>query len=404
MDEKAVIPDDSQAPATDTLNEIEPTIEEAIVRRHLVDVLAKPNQRFVDSIIIHRSKQQSIEATHMEIMDRHTGFVHHHGVKIEATKRLPKSQGGGWPVEASDSVWINDDGNDAIGMLRDFLSVVKGELPEEQGSYLIVPLKGDSVDQATIRRLIDAASTSGKSQALVQAVEAVSGDPEAFEQIAELASAHPDASKVAAAALNLARYTNALDELARLLQTNAKESEFQALLTKNAWIFGSEYSELLARRVWVRDQQKDFMLRRAADDYLEIIEIKTPLSASDKLFIWDKDHDCFYPRQELTKVVAQVMLYLEGVDADRLRILAMDNERVNKIVARIIIGRDHDPAQVEALRRFNSHQGRIEVLTFDQLIRIGRRVVEHVHQVVQPIESEPSAVIGQPPGSTGSAI
>jgi hypothetical protein len=216
----------------------------------------------------------------------------------------------------------------------------------------------------------------------------VSGDPDALAQLAELASAHPDASKVAAAALNLARYNEALAELERLIEANAAEGDFQSLLSKNAWIFGSEYSELHPRRVWVRDQQQDFMLRRAADGYLEIIEIKTPLALDQQLFLLDESHACLYPRSELTRVVAQVMSYLEEVDASRDTIFRRDTERVNKITARIVIGRNHSQEQTDMLRRFNSHQERIEVLTFDQLLRIGRRVVDQVQQVVRPLQED----------------
>lgn len=392
--------DESQAAATENATEPEttaPTIDEAIIKRRAVDVLANPNQRFVDSMTVHRSSKQSIEAVHLEIIDQHTGEVHHHAVKLEQTPRQRVADGGGWPIEVPISIQINDVGKDAIGKLRDFLSVVRDDLPEEIGDFIVAEVRGGQIDVPTIRRLIGVASTGGKAEALVQAAEAVSGDPEALERIAELAAAHPDASKVAAAALNLARYNDALAELERLIEANARESEFQRLLTDNAWIFGSEYSELLNRRVWVRDQQKDFMLRRAADDYLEIIEIKTPLETNQPLFLWDNDHDSHYPRGELTKVVAQVMSYLDGVDGDRDRILARDKERVNKIVARVVIGRDHD--QGDVLRRFNGHLARIEVLTYDQLLKIGRRVAAHVEQVVKPLAGTDNipAVIGLPP-------
>ena len=45
-------------------------------------------------------------------------------------------------------------------------------------------------------------------------------------------------------------------------------------------MLGSEYSELLDRRTWTRDDNVDFMLRRTADNYLEVIEIKTPLGGA----------------------------------------------------------------------------------------------------------------------------
>lgn len=147
-----------------------PTIEEAIVKRRLVDRLERPNQRYVDSVVLQRTSKQSVDATHMEIIRQSTGEVHHHAVKLEATPRLAKDQGGDWPIEPPVSIWIHDDGNDAIGKLRDFLGVVRGDLPEETGNYLVARIEGNEIDAATLQRFVAVASTSGKAEALVQAM------------------------------------------------------------------------------------------------------------------------------------------------------------------------------------------------------------------------------------------
>ena len=46
-----------------------------------------------------------------------------------------------------------------------------------------------------------------------------------------------------------------------------------------------------------------------------------------------------------------------------------------KIKAVAIVGRDGDVYQQAALRNLNSHLHRIEVITYDQLIRIAERVI-----------------------------
>jgi hypothetical protein len=116
------------------------------------------------------------------------------------------------------------------------------------------------------------------------------------------------------------------------------------------------------------------MLHRTTDDYLELIEIKTPLGSKPP-FIEDSSHDCLYPRRELSAVLGQVTHYLEKLDATRHTIRSEDGEDVNKICAKIVIGRDGDAEQIAVLRRFNGHLHRIEILTFDQLVRIARRVL-----------------------------
>jgi hypothetical protein len=74
------------------------------------------------------------------------------------------------------------------------------------------------------------------------------------------------------------------------------------------------------------------------------------------------------------------MHYLGQIDRDEYRIFAEDRERVTKIRAKIIIGRDGDEQQIEALCRLNGHLHRIEVTTFDQLVKIARRVIRYFEE------------------------
>lgn len=167
----------------------------------------------------------------------------------------------------------------------------------------------------------------------------------------------------------------AIERLEQLIKENALEKDFQKLLEDNPWIFGSEYSELLKRRIWVRDQQQDFMCKRTTDGFLEVIEIKRPLNDRN-LFSWDDSHKTFYPGNELSKSIGQVINYLATLDSDRDRIRSNDGEDTNKIRVKLIIGRDGDERQVESLRNLNSHINRIEIVTFDQLLKIAKRVLE----------------------------
>jgi Domain of unknown function (DUF4263) len=174
-----------------------------------------------------------------------------------------------------------------------------------------------------------------------------------------------------------------LKQLRQLIETDAPERAFQALLTSNPWMFGSDYSELLDRRHWTPDEQQDFMLRQTIDGFLEIVEIKTPL-AGKPLFVSDPAHSTLYARSELTVVLGQVMHAIEKLDAEQYSIHARDDKDVRKIRAKIIIGRSGNTAQAEALRRLNGHLHRIEVVTFDQLVRIADQAVKALEQIIDP--------------------
>ena len=177
-----------------------------------------------------------------------------------------------------------------------------------------------------------------------------------------------------AVAARFVRHRHAYDHLKALVVSgHTAERDFQKLLAENPWMFGSEYSELLDRRTWTRDDNLDFMLRRTSDNYLEIVEIKTPFN--DSLFVRDISHDSYYPSSKLSPVLGQVIRYISEIERNRDSILSKDACDTLKIRARIIIGRDSDSAHQEALRNFNAHLHRIEVLTFDQLVRIAGRVL-----------------------------
>ncbi len=69
---------------------------------------------------------------------------------------------------------------------------------------------------------------------------------------------------------------------------------------------------------------------------------------------------------------------MEKLDRNRDGILANDREGdVTKMRARIIIGRDRDDDQRDALRRHNGHLHRIEIITFDGLLAIAKRVLRY---------------------------
>ena len=74
-------------------------------------------------------------------------------------------------------------------------------------------------------------------------------------------------------------------------------------------------------------------------------------------------------------MIGQVMRYIEEVERNRDSILAKDEADTLKIRARAIVGRDHTSGEQAALRNLNAHLHRIEIITFDQLVRIGERVM-----------------------------
>lgn len=118
------------------------------------------------------------------------------------------------------------------------------------------------------------------------------------------------------------------------------------------------------------------------DGFLEIVEIKTAFS--EPLLLLDKSHDSYYPSAKLSPLLGQVIHYIEEVERNRDHIIAHDGDDPLKIRARAIIGRDGDKEQQAALRLFNAHLHQIEVITYDQLLRIAKRVLDVFGEYTKP--------------------
>lgn len=360
----------------------EQTLEAVLIKRSEIERERNPDVKMCDRLVLKNGPRSFKVATHWMIVDRHTGELHHHAVKIETYQRTR----GGWLVLDERSITLDDSDGDELSQLATFLgTILSVSIPSDAGRYLVVPLSDDSVSNESIRRLLDAISSGGKAAVLAESLAMAKGNPDVLRELARSSVDDPEASRIAVATLNMARFSAGLRELQRLVDSDASESAFQKHLTEHHWIFGSEYAELLDKRRFTRDEQQDFVVRRTADNYLEIIEIKTPLEGKP-LFVQDPSHHTLYPRSELSAVIGQVAHYLEEMDASRQAIWFEDSEDVNKIRARVILGRDGDAQQTAALRRLNGHLHRIEILTFDQLIRVGRHVLELLEAVLQPGE------------------
>lgn len=362
------------------LGDSQETLDAVLIKRSAIEEARNPDIRMSDYVVLKSGPRAHKVATHWTIVDRNTGELHHHAIKIETYRKTRD----GWFWDEEHSITLGDSEEDELTPLATFLAaILNAELPSDAGRYLVVPLSDESVSNESIRRLLDAVSSGGKAAVIAESLAIARGNPDVLCELAKSTVDDPQASKVAVATINMARFTSDLQELERLVAINASEAAFQGHLTERHWIFGSEYSELLDRRRWTRDEQQDFVVRRTADNFLEIIEIKTPLDGKD-LFLEDPSHHTFYPRSELSAVVGQVTHYLEKLDTNRQAIRFEDGEDVNKIRAKVIIGRDGDANQVAALRRLNGHLHRIEILTFDQLIRIGRHVLASLEAVLLP--------------------
>lgn len=351
-------------PPESTLEEVKVRIREAVNK--------KSNVGRIEQVELKSGPRSFRLATLWEILNPETNEFHHYSLKIESINRNKK----GWFYNPEKSISLVGKEPDEIQRLFYFLKAhLEGKLSELDGEIRIVKSK----DYEKLERLIDLLPnlTSPDMVELIKLIipriKEMSFNFEEFVKVFEKSESETiDNIGVASRYVSHKRNYERLKSLVESGDT--VEQKYQDILKENAWMFGSEYSELLDRRRWSRDDNLDFMLRRTSDNYLEIVEIKVPFD--DALFLKDKSHESYYPSSKLSPVLGQVMRYIAEVERDRNSIISQDGVDPFKIRARIIIGRDHDSGHQEAIRNFNSYLHGIEIITFDQLVRIAKRVLD----------------------------
>ena len=331
-----------------------------------------PDLHSQQKVILSDGQRSRRTFTRLIPRDRHTGSPHHESLTIETWKKRKTA----CEIDEVHTVTLQ---GDEVQTLLDFVAGARS-LPAtgRVGTFFenVTTDSGVRTEEA-VPEYVLGLPEGEQGEALLALLRQATDRPDVLRALLERSASDRDFLARAASALNLAVYENAVAELDRLIEGNAREDAFQSLLAANPWMFGSEYARLLPERTITVGEQQDFLLTRTTDDRLELVEIKTPLSGRD-LFTFDGSHDTLYQKAELSRVIAQVQHYLAELDGTRDLMLRKFEIDAYKATARIVIGRDGNEAQREALKRTNAHLHRVEIITFDGLVRIARRVLAHL--------------------------
>lgn len=329
----------------------------------------KPNIYSHQEAIIKEGPQAYKVATLFNVRNPHTGEHHHSFLRLDTFNHTVKN---GWVSKPEYSFTItNDNGSEEIKRLYDFLGAIP--LGDTEGNRVVFDVR--DMDTPEFHNLLHSLFDSSRRRELISEILSwVNQDTTALNDLTELATDYPMRSKALVAALNYAQYRRTLDELKRMVEApnDYLEIDFQRFLTEHWWMFGSEYSQLFSVRELSLGIQVDFPLRRTIDDYLEIIEIKTP---SALVMRFDKASKQYSMSTQLISAKTQVEHYLEALDDHKADILLNLKIPNYKTRGKIVIGRNENDDQQKALRRTNEHENRIEIITFDQLIAIAERVL-----------------------------
>ena len=189
---------------------------------------------------------------------------------------------------------------------------------------------------------------------------------------------------------NVAYYMNSVRELTDRLASRRRYAEvrgndsWQEWIHRNSWMFGPLYLGVVDReRVGFRDIP-DFLFP-TLDGFIDILEIKLPTmetiredGSRPNAYIWSNDTN---------RAIGQVVNYMHQIDLNQLQ-LTRDISRAYaehfntsitalKPRAFILIGMESEwtDSHREAHRRLNFSLHGIEVITYDELLRRGKKLI-----------------------------
>lgn len=355
-------------------------IQEAVkIECSPVNSAAKPELESIKTVELYCG-ERATKFVLWGIRNRESGESKGKNLGLQTIRR---SKSRGWETDPEHSITIQDNG---IDILRVFLN----ELPnlDVGTNYLIVDADNSIV------QVLDQVSEHSLNDEDVSVIVKFLADPTNSAKLAALPSDSLQLGRAVSAALNHAHMSQSLNEFERLVEhgcgkcTACKddkvclESTFQNFLKENSWIFGSQYSQVTPKKITFDNDELDYLARRTADGYEEIIEIKRPI----KELFRKRGLKGLAENKDLVDAINQVDNYIAGLDADRHKYFSEEygNLKVENIRAKIIIGRNSDdPTKKQALRRINARFNRIEVITFDQLIANARQMLSWLEKEIQ---------------------
>jgi hypothetical protein len=176
---------------------------------------------------------------------------------------------------------------------------------------------------------------------------------------------------------------------------DSAESALHGCLKNQEWIFGGAYVAELARRQYTPDAILDIPLLRG-DGSLHVVELKRAnikdlvIRRSRHLMLGAPAHHA----------VSQAQNYLRTMDENRPSILAEHGVDTRRASATVVIGHpryvtgDVTSQEIaETLRTYNTHQARIEVITYETLLDSASRMLalSSARQDTGPDSDEESA-------------
>jgi Domain of unknown function (DUF4263) len=293
---------------------------------------------------------------------------------ITYRKNLPPSD---WVLVQEKSLSLKEsEGRQLLGALRDHLAVAESD---EDGRYILI-----RVDEGT------ASLGDHNPVAVAAALAKVLSQNEIVQHLAttELSESLINAFR---GAIRLKEMRSAVAELRNLLDSHeAAEERYQAWCREHSWAFGNAYVMSDEVRDISIGDSIDLLLPTVISGYRDIVELKRP---DREVLLYDTTHKNYYFSSDVSRALGQVHRYLDvlqEVAANGLR----DHPEIVAYHPRaiVVIGRSQgwQSEKLKALHGLNSRLSGVTVMSYDQLLAQGERLIEVLCPNELDTQSQPS--------------
>jgi hypothetical protein len=312
---------------------------------------------YSDPVVLHDSSQSRI--TLVPFFIKHSDYDEL-AVKIVSHKKAA----GGFVLVDDKSISLKEPAaRHLLEALRKHFAVSE---QGEDGSYIAIRVsKGGGVP-----------SVAGMDSALVaQAVAALLQERDIVQNLLnqELSSSLLNAFR---GAIRLQELTSALATLRQHLDAGvAEERVYQDWCEKHTWAFGNAYVVRDDVKTISSGDKLDLLLPSVLTGYRDIVELKRP---DKEVLVFDQSHGNYYWATDASKAIGQCHRYLDVLHEEAANGLR-DHPDIVAYHPRaiIVLGRSaHWPLdKSRCLHGLNSRMNGITVMTYDQLLAQGERLV-----------------------------
>lgn len=170
-------------------------------------------------------------------------------------------------------------------------------------------------------------------------------------------------------AITAAERNNAVRDFEISLDQEPSEAFWQNWFSRNKWILGSDYLNILPERDIDAHDIADYLMR-SIDGFVDVVEIKKP-----DLPFWagPDSHGNYYPTSHLTAAISQCLNYLYRIELQSNSVEFMervDGTKTVKPQCMLVYGRSDDWGEdkMKALRILNAAYNQLHIITYDQLL------------------------------------